>query len=109
MPELIPLGQDEFESKVLQAAKPVLVEFGAPWCGPCRLLEPVLIDLAGAYGDRVDFYSVDVDDSPQLAMDYQVLGVPTVILFNDGQVIERMTGYRPRKALEKLFLAKFRN
>lgn len=55
MPELIPLGQDEFESKVLQAAKPVLVEFGAPWCGPCRLLEPVLIDLAGAYGDRVDF------------------------------------------------------
>ena len=69
------------------------------------------VDIEGkrAYGDRVDFYSVDVDDSPQLAMDYQVLGVPTVILFNDGQVIERMTGYRPRKALEKLFLAKFRN
>ncbi len=105
MSELVPLGQDAFESKVLHAAKPVLVEFGAPWCGPCRLLEPVLVELAGAYSDRVDFYSIDVDDSPQLAMDYQVMGVPTIILFKGGQAVERMTGFRPRKALEQLFLS----
>ena len=57
MTALTPLGQDEFEAKVLQAEKPVLVEFGAPWCGPCRLLEPVLEELAADYGDRVDFYN----------------------------------------------------
>jgi thioredoxin 1 len=105
MSALIPLPQDEFETKALKAARPVLVEFGAPWCGPCRLLEPVLEELAGAYGDRVDFYTVNVDDSPQLAMDYQVMGVPTVILFKNGEAVERITGFRPRNALEKLFLS----
>ena len=104
MAELTPLGQDEFEAKVLNAAKPVLVEFGAPWCGPCRLLEPVLEELAGEYQDRVDFYTVDVDQAPQLAMDQSVMGVPTVMLFREGQLLERVTGYKPRKALEKLFL-----
>jgi thioredoxin len=105
MSALIPLGQDEFESKVIHASQPALVEFGAPWCGPCRLLDPVLEEMAVVYGDSVDFFSVDVDDSPQLAMDYQVLGVPTVILFKDGRAMERMTGYRPRKALEQLFFS----
>ena len=106
MTTLTPLGQDEFEAKVLQAEKPVLVEFGAPWCGPCRLLEPVLEELAAEYGDRVDFYTVDVDQSPQLAMQQSVMGVPTVMLFREGKLIERMTGFRPRKAIEKQFLAK---
>jgi thioredoxin 1 len=105
MSALTPLGQDQFESTVTRADRPVLVEFGAAWCGPCKMLEPVLAELAGEYGDRVDFYTVDVDQSPQLAMDLGVMGVPTVILFRDGQPAERMTGYRPRKALEKLFLA----
>jgi len=103
MAGLTPLGQDEFEAKVLQAERPVLVEFGAPWCGPCRLLEPVLAELAGDYQDRVDFYTVDVDQAAQLAMDMSVMGVPTVILFRDGEVVERVTGYKPRKALEKTF------
>jgi len=106
MTAITPLGQDEFEAKVLLAERPVLVEFGAPWCGPCRLLEPVLEELAAEYGDRVDFYTVDVDQSPQLAMQQSVMGVPTVMLFRDGKLQERMTGFRPRKALEKLFLAK---
>lgn len=106
MTALAPLAQFDFESKVLQAEKPVLVEFGAEWCGPCRLLEPVLEELAAEYGDQVDFYTVDVDQSPQLAMQYSVMGVPTVMLFQEGKLVERMTGYRPRKALEKLFLAK---
>jgi len=106
MPALVPLEQQDFETKVLKAEKPVLVEFGAPWCGPCRLLEPVLEELAGEYGDRVDFYTVDVDQSPQLAMQHAVMGVPTVMLFGEGKLVERMTGFRPRKALEKLFLVK---
>ncbi|QRN84222.1 thioredoxin [Chloroflexota bacterium] len=106
MTVLTPLGQSEFEAKVLLAEKPVLVEFGAPWCGPCRLLEPVLEELAAEYGDRVDFYTVDVDQSSELVMQHSVMGVPTVMLFKEGKLLERMTGFRPRKAVEKLFLAK---
>jgi len=106
MAALTPLGQDEFEEKVLKAEKPALVEFGAPWCGPCRLLEPVLEELAGSYGERVDFYTVDVDQAPQLAVQQSVMGVPTLMLFREGKLVERMTGYRPRKAIEKQFLAK---
>ena len=106
MTALIPVAQTDFESKVLNADKPVLVEFGAEWCGPCRLLEPVLEELAAEYGDRVDFYTVDVDQSPHLATQHAVMGVPTVMLFREGKLLERMTGFRPRKALEKLFLAK---
>lgn len=106
MTVLIPLGENDFEAKVLEADKPVLVEFGAPWCGPCRLLEPVLEELAGEFGDRIDFYTVDVDQSPQLAMQHAVMGVPTVMLFREGKLLERMTGFRPRKALEKLFMTK---
>ncbi len=105
MSDLVPLSQDQFESTINQAPRPALVEFGATWCGPCRMLEPVLVELAGEFGDRVDFYTVDVDQAPQLAMDLGVMGVPTVILFREGRPVERMTGYRPRKALEKLFLA----
>ncbi|MCB2210145.1 thioredoxin [bacterium] len=105
MSGLTPLGQDQFDQTINQATRPVLVEFGATWCGPCKMLEPVLVELAGEYSDRVDFYTVDVDQAPQLAMNLGVMGVPTVILFKEGQAVERITGYRPRKALEKTFLS----
>ena len=95
---------DEFPTKVLETDKPVLVEFGAPWCGPCRLLEPVLSELASQYDGKVDFYSVNVDMAPELVMDYDILGVPTVILFRGGKPQHRLTGYRPKHALEKAFL-----
>jgi thioredoxin 1 len=97
------LGED-FTAKVLNAEKPVLVEFGAPWCGPCKMLEPVLIELAEQYDGKVDIYSINVDRTPKLAMDYGIMGVPTVILFRDGKPQQRLTGYRPKDALEKAFL-----
>jgi thioredoxin 1 len=103
---LPPVSQTDFDTKVLRAAYPVLVEFGAPWCGPCKLLEPVLAEMAGDYAGRVEFLTVDVDQSPGLAMQYGVMGVPTVILFRGGQPLERMTGYKPRKALEAQLLSK---
>ena len=105
MSDLTPLHKDEFEEKVLKAPNAVMVEFGAPWCGPCKMLEPVLEELAVAYKGKVDFYTVDVDQNPDLVMAHGVMGVPTVILFRDGQPINRMTGYRPKKALEKEFFA----
>lgn len=105
MSELIPLNQDEFEKKVRLADRPVILEFGAPWCGPCRMLEPILVEIAEDYAGRVGFYSVDVDQNPELAMTYGVMGVPTLILFSEGQPVARLTGYRPKHALVKALFA----
>ncbi len=101
---LIDLPGDEFILKVLNAEKPVLVEFGAPWCGPCKMLDPVLKELANQYDGKVEFYSINVDMTPELVMDYGIMGVPTIILFRGGKPEHRLTGYRPKRALEKAFL-----
>ena len=101
---LSPLLGEHFSTKVLDSKIPVLVEFGAPWCGACKMIEPVLIELASEYAGKVDFYSVDVDEMPALVMDYGIMGVPTLILFRDGKPLHRLTGYRPKTALIKAFL-----
>jgi thioredoxin 1 len=98
------LLEDEFITKVVNAEKAVLVEFGAPWCGPCKMLEPVLIELANQYDGKVDFYTVNIDMTPDLVMNFGIMGVPTVILFREGKPQHRLTGYRPKHALEKAFL-----
>jgi thioredoxin 1 len=102
--ELKSIIEEEFPTKVLNANKPVLVEFGAPWCGPCKLLERVLSELASEYGNQVDFYSINIDQTPNLLMNYSIMGVPTVILFKSGQPHHRLIGYRPKHALEKVIL-----
>jgi thioredoxin 1 len=101
--DLNTLLAEDFSNLVLNANKPVLVEFGAPWCGPCKMLDPVLSELASQYDGQVDFYSLNVDTTPELVMKYGIMGVPTVILFMDGEPKHRLTGYRPKQALVKAF------
>ncbi len=91
----------EFTSKVLASDKPVIVDFFATWCGPCKVLAPVLTELEEEYGDRIDFYRVDVDKAGQLARDYDVSGVPTLVFFVKGKEVPdlRIVGGPPKHVL----------
>lgn len=92
-----------FEAVVLKSAVPVLLEFGAVWCQPCKQLEPVLLRLGEQWGAKVLLAKVDVDKSVDLTMRFNVMGVPTVILFKSGQPVARFSGFKSREAvLEKL-------
>jgi thioredoxin 1 len=81
-----------FQEMVAQSAQPVLVDFWAPWCGPCRLLAPIVEELAEQYADRVRVLKVNVDEQPTLASQYNITGIPTMILFDKGKIVERTSG-----------------
>jgi thioredoxin 1 len=103
MVDIKELDGDNFQVEVIEADQPVLVDFSAVWCGPCKMLDPVVKQLAEEWDGRVKVVKIDVDHNPVLAMDYQVMGVPTLIMFKDGAPVERVTGYQPRDRLEKKF------
>jgi thioredoxin 1 len=91
---------DNFATDVLGAALPVLVEFGADWCPPCKMLAPHVAAIAHTYAGQLRVGELDADDYPDLVQQYQVMGLPTLLLFVKGQLVKRMTGYQPRERLE---------
>ena len=99
MSELQYVNEDDFQSEVLDSAQPVLVDFTAVWCGPCKMLEPIVVELAADWADKVKVVKLDVDTNANIAMQYQVMGVPTLMLFNQGEVKERLTGFKPKKKI----------
>ena len=88
-----------FQGEVLEAPLPVLVEFGAEWCQPCRQLEPILREIAGEWEGRLSLVTLDIDANVDTTMRYGVMGVPTLILFHQGQELERWTGFQPKRKL----------
>ena len=91
-----------FEQEVLKSEKPVLVDFWAPWCGPCRAVGPVVEDLAEAYKGRVKVGKINIDDNPKTATTYGVMSIPTLILFNKGDIMDKLIGLSPKDRLEGL-------
>ncbi len=101
MAELTLTGQN-FEQEVLLAKEPVLVDFWATWCGPCRMLAPVIEEIANEYAGKVKVGKVNVDDERELALEYGVSSIPTVMVFQNGEVKETSVGYRPKEEIEQM-------
>ncbi len=98
--EIAELTDETFEQEVLRSEQPVVVDFWAPWCGPCRMIAPIMSDLASEHGDRVKFMKMNVDDNPQTSARYNILSIPTVVLFEGGEPQEALMGARPRSHYE---------
>ena len=105
MSEISAVIEENFKAEVLDSPVPVLVEFGATWCHPCKALEPILKNLAREWDGKVRLLSVDVDQSVNLTTTYNVMSVPTVFLFVKGQPVERLTGLQSRERLVQKFAA----
>ncbi|MFP4437152.1 MAG: thioredoxin [Chloroflexaceae bacterium] len=93
----------EFEQTVLQSDKPVVVDFWAPWCGPCRAIAPILDKLAGEYEGRLTIAKVNTDEQIRWAGQFGIQGIPTLIVFKNGQEVERLVGSRPESAYREVF------
>lgn len=99
---VLEVGESSFDTEVLQADQPVIVDFWAAWCGPCLMMAPVFEELAGQYGDQMKFVKVDVDNNQQLAARYGIMSIPTLIIFKNGEPVEQIIGFRGKDHLEQV-------
>jgi thioredoxin 1 len=95
----VPVGDDDFETNVLKADGPVLVDFWAEWCGPCKMIAPALEEIAGDMDGKVTVAKVNIDDNPQTPAKYGVRGIPTLMIFKDGEVAATKVGALPKSQL----------
>ena len=96
------VDQDSFEKIVLESQKPILVDFWAPWCAPCRAVAPVVEELAKEYEGKVEFAKVNVDESPFIASKFSIMSIPTLMIFKEGKPVEHAIGFKPKDQLKKL-------
>ena len=103
MVDIPKLNETVFKSEVLKSTIPVMVDFTATWCGPCKMLDPVVTQLSQEWEGKVKVFKLDVDDNSNLAMQYGVMGVPTLILFVNGNPVQRLSGYQPKDRIISKF------
>ncbi len=97
---IIEIDDSHFEADVIKAQQPVLVDFWAPWCGPCRAMAPVLEELHGSFGDRIKIMKCNVDDNPVTPAKFEIKSIPTLIFFKNGKVFEQVIGITTKSKLE---------
>ena len=102
-PNMVTLTKENFAQEVLQSYAPVLVDFWAEWCGPCKMMAPILDELADEYQGRVKIGKVNIDDHQSLATEYGIRAIPTLLLFHEGQVAEQIVGLRSKRDLKASF------
>jgi thioredoxin 1 len=100
MKNIVELTENTFEREVLQAGLPVVVDFYAPWCGPCKMIAPLLEQLAADFDGKLKFTKANVDDLPDVAAQYRIQGVPTLMLFRDGKPADQVVGFPGSRALK---------
>jgi thioredoxin 1 len=100
--KVIPVNDINFDSEVLKSSVPVLVDFSATWCGPCRTIAPLVDQLAGEYDGRVKVTTLDIDESPATAQKYGIRGVPTLLMIKDGEVVAQQVGAAPKAKIAAL-------
>ena len=97
----IDITDDSFNAEVVQSDTPVLVDFWAEWCGPCKMIAPIVEELAEEFGDKIKFTKLDVDTNPQSATNFGIRGIPTLLIFNGGKPVETVVGAVPKSVIKK--------
>ena len=95
------VSDSDFEQEVLKATKPVLVDFWAPWCGPCRMVAPIVEELSEEYDGKVDFFKLNTDENPNTSVKYGIRSIPTLLVFKGGEPVGQIVGFRPKGDLKK--------
>ncbi len=99
---VLSVHKTDFTEEVLTSRLPVLVDFWAPWCGPCRMLSPIVDEVAAAQEGKVKVVKINIDEEPELAQQYGVMSIPTLLVFKNGRAVSRSVGVKPRAAVEQL-------
>ena len=97
------ITKSNFEAEVMNSDRPVLIDFWAPWCGPCRMLSPTISEIAEEYGDKVKVCKVNVDEQGELASTFGVMSIPTLVVIKEGKVVNSVTGVRPKDQIVSMF------
>jgi len=101
MSKPVEVNDSNFDQMVLQSKTPVLVDFWAAWCGPCRMVAPLVEELAGEYESKVTMVKLNVDENPQIASQYGIMSIPTLLIFKDGAPVSNIVGFRPKAELQR--------
>lgn len=102
MSEII-ITKENFEEEIIKSEKPVLIDFWASWCGPCKMLSPIISEIAEEYGERIKVCKINVDDEPEIASAFSVSSIPMLVVMKNGEVTDVSVGYRPKEEIVSLF------